>query len=131
MKNQKPDRKSSNRALSRPEGGGHDSWADEEARASTFADERLRKRFRRLLGEVHDRIGGSIPYACQDWAAVKAAYRFLSNAKVSEAGILSGHFEATRARVRAAPGTVLILHDTTHFVFQRESAGGFGLIGAA
>ncbi|RYD28187.1 MAG: IS4 family transposase, partial [Verrucomicrobiaceae bacterium] len=39
--------------------------------------------------------------------------------------------EATRARVRAAPGTVLILHDTTHFVFQRESAGGFGLIGAA
>jgi hypothetical protein len=128
MRNQKPDRNSSNRAPFRPEGGDPDGWADEEARASTFADERLRKRFRRLLGKVHDRIGGGIPHACQDWAAVKAAYRFLSNPKVSEAGILAGHFEATRARFQAASGTVLILHDTTEFVFQRESAAGFGLL---
>src|SRR6478752_10555257 len=128
MKNQKPDRGGSNRAPFRPEGGDPDSWADEETRASAFADERLRKRFRRLLGEVHDHIGGGIPYACQDWAAVKAAYRFLSNPKVSAAGILAGHSEATRARFQAAPGTVLILHDTTEFVFQRESAAGFGLL---
>jgi hypothetical protein len=73
-------------------------------------------------------MGASIPYACQDWAAVKAAYRFLSNPRVTEAGILAGHFEATRARARAAPGTILILHDTTEFGFRRESALEFGLL---
>ncbi|MDB6134146.1 MAG: transposase [Verrucomicrobiales bacterium] len=128
MKNQKPDRNDSNHAPILPKSGDHDGWADEEARASTFADERLRKRFRRLLGEVHDHIGGGIPRACQDWAAVKADYRFLSNPKVSESGILAGHFEATRARFQAASGTVLILYDTTEFVFQRESAASFGLL---
>ncbi len=62
-----------------PAGDDHTGWPDTESQASTFGDQRLQKRFRRLLGEVYDRIGGSIPYACQDWAAVKAAYRFLSN----------------------------------------------------
>ena len=47
---------------------------------------------------------------------------------MSEAGILAGHFEATRARTQATKGTLLILHDTTEFVFQREIARGFGLI---
>lgn len=112
-----------------PAGDDPTGWSDTESQASTFGDQRLQKRFRRLLGEVYDRIGGSIPYACQDWAAVKAAYRFLSNPKVSEAGILAGHFEATRARALNTAGTLLILHDTTEFVFKRDSAKDFGLIG--
>ena len=37
----------------------------------------------------------------RDWAAVKAAYSFLSNPPVSETGILAGHFEAVRTRVQA------------------------------
>ncbi|MFA9479326.1 transposase DNA-binding-containing protein [Phycisphaerales bacterium AB-hyl4] len=36
--------------------------------------------------------------ACQDWAATKAAYRFLDNPRVDESAILAGHFQATRAR---------------------------------
>lgn len=76
-------------------------------------------------------VGGSIPCACQDWAAVKAAYRFLADPRVTEAGLLAGHFEAARARARvqATPGTILILHDTMEFVFHRESAAEFGLLG--
>ena len=35
-------------------------------------------------------MGQSIPLACQDWANTKAAYRFLSNDRVSEADILAG-----------------------------------------
>ena len=41
-------------------------------------------------------MGESIPYACQDWANTKAAYRFLANERVEEGDILSGHFAATR-----------------------------------
>ncbi len=45
-------------------------------------------------------MGESIPYACQDWANTKAAYRFFANSRVEEAETLSGHFSATRARFK-------------------------------
>ena len=49
----------------------------------------------------------------------EAAYRFLSNHRVTEAEILAGHFQATRERFAAADATVLILHDTTEFSYHR------------
>lgn len=93
-----------------------------------MGDERLRRCFRRLLGELQERLGSSIPYTCQDWAATKAAYRFLANPRVSEAGLHAGHIEALRTSIASTPGTILMLHDTTEFVFQRKSAHGFGLL---
>ena len=59
----------------------------------------------------------------------KAAYRFFSNERVSEKEILSGHFQATRARFDATPGTVLVLHDTTEFSFRREKKHRIGMTG--
>ena len=64
-----------------------------------FRDARLGKRFRTLLERIGSDIGQSIPFVCQDWANTKAAYRFLANHRVSEAGILSGHFQSTRERI--------------------------------
>lgn len=60
-------------------------------------------------------------------AATKAAYRFLSNDRVSDAEILAGHFQATRDRFVAHDGPVLVLQDTTEFSFKREgpAAAGF------
>lgn len=84
-----------------------------------FADPRLRRRFRVVAGDLWRRLGASIPHACQDWAAVKAAYRFLSNPRVSEADILAGQFEATKQRVPAGNSPILILHDTTEFSYRR------------
>lgn len=45
---------------------------------------------------------------------------------MNEAGILAGHFRATASRSAAAPGTVLVLQDTTEFTFQREAAAAVG-----
>ena len=70
-------------------------------------------------------MGQSIPLICQDWANTKAAYRFFSNDRVSEADILAGHFQSTRDRVEATDGLVLVLHDTTEFTYlkrKKESA---------
>ena len=67
-------------------------------------------------------MGQSIPLVCQDWANTKAAYRFLSNDRVSESDILAGHFQSTRDRTVATDGVVLVLHDTTEFTYQRESS---------
>ena len=103
------------------------SWIDQELAGCKFADVRLGKRFRTLVERLSEGIGESIPMACQDWAGTKAAYRFFSNDRVSEAEILSGHFQATRDRFQATSGPVLVLHDTTEFSFQREKKQAIGM----
>ena len=72
-------------------------------------------------------FSASLPFASQDWANTKSAYRFFANQRVSEAPILSGHFAATRERVRASDGPVLVLQDTTEFTFQRERREAVGI----
>jgi hypothetical protein len=96
------------------------SWLDGELAECDFTDRRLEKRFRVLVEKLSEGIGETIPMACQDWAATKAAYRFFSNERVSEQEILSGHFQATQARFRATTETILVLHDTTEFSFKRD-----------
>jgi Transposase DNA-binding len=96
------------------------TWVDCEIAGCEFRDARLGKRFRTLLERIGSDIGQSIPFVCQDWANTKAAYRFLANHRVSEADILSGHFQSTRERVAAANDLVLVLHDTTEFTYQRD-----------
>ena len=95
------------------------SWVDQELAGSAFKDKRLGRRLRKLLVQLADAVGAPIPLACQDWANTKAAYRFLSNEAVSEAEILAGHFRATRSRVAATDGLILVLQDTTEFSYQR------------
>src|ERR1051325_6586969 len=80
------------------------SWIDQELAGCRFADARLGKRFLMLMEQLSEGIGRTIP----DWAATKAAYRFLDNDRVSEAEILAGHFQATRLRFDAVKGPVLV-----------------------
>lgn len=78
-------------------------WTEREIDKTAFKDARLGQRFGELLKQIGDGMGGSIPFACQDWANTKAAYRFFANERVEEADILSGHFAATRARYDDSP----------------------------
>ncbi|MER8900033.1 hypothetical protein [Mesorhizobium sp. M0676] len=50
---------------------------------------------------------------------MKAAYRFFDNPRVTEHSVLAGHFAATAARVAASEGPILILQDTTEFIYSR------------
>src|SRR5215218_1761309 len=102
-------------------------WVDREAAECEFRDARLGKRFRQVLAQIGSAMGQSIPLVCQDWANTKAAYRFFSNDRVSEADILAGHFQSTRDRVAATDGLVLVLHDTTEFTYQRERSEAIGI----
>jgi len=81
--------------------GEDDAWFDRELAGCSFVDERLNKRLRKLVAQIGSAMGQSIPLVCQDWASTKAAYRFFSNDRVSEADILAGHFQSTlSARLR-------------------------------
>jgi hypothetical protein len=104
------------------------SWLEREVAGCQFQDLRHGKRFRTLLSQLSEKIGGSIPFACQDWAATKAAYRFLSNDRISEEKILAGHFFCTRERTAAHAHPVLVLHDTTEFIYRREEPYAIGII---
>ena len=103
-----------------------DAWVDRELDEGEFPDRRLKARLGKLLGDLGRRIGGTLPAACQDWAATKAAYRFFSNPRVDEGVILAGHFAATRARFAATAGPILVLHDTTEFSFPRDNPEAIG-----
>src|SRR5262245_52915372 len=106
-----------------------DVWVERELDGGALPDQRLTARLGKLLSDLGQRIGGTIPAACQDWAATKAAYRFFDNPRVDEGVILAGHFAATTARFTATPGTVLVLHDTTEFSFRRDTPGKVGRVG--
>ena len=100
---------------------------DQEVAECEFQDLRLGKRFRKLLEQLSENVGGSIPWACQDWANTKAAYRFFSNDRVSEQQILAGHFQSIRERFFANGERALILHDTTEFIYHRTDVGSIGV----
>jgi hypothetical protein len=102
-------------------------WVNGELAGCTFKDERLGNRFRVLLKQMGANPGGSIPLVCQDWAATKAAYRFLDNDRVEESEILAGHFGATRDRCAATTGPVLVLRDTTEFDYRRDDVAAIGI----
>jgi hypothetical protein len=105
------------------------AWIDKEVGGCNFGDVRLAKRFGKLLVTLSEGMGESVPYACQDWANTKAAYRFFSNDDVSEDQIMAGHFQATRDRLSHAGKKILMLHDTCEFSFQRDKDSRLGLLG--
>lgn len=102
------------------------SWIDDEFRESKFSDERLGKRLCKIVKQLFDKMGNSIPMACQDWANTKAAYRFFSNPNLSETEILDGHFHSTKSRFDATAGPVLVLHDTTEITYKRSKPQSIG-----
>src|SRR3954447_6025260 len=65
-------------------------WWERELAGCAFADARFGLRLRKLIERMDGAIGASLPLVCQDWANTKAAYRFFSNDRVSEAQIVRG-----------------------------------------
>lgn len=57
--------------------------------------------------------GQSLPVQVQDEAAYQGLLGLVRRPEVNHATVLQTHFDRTCALVRAHPGTVLILHDTT------------------
>ena len=104
-------------------------WIDNEVVGCQFEDVRHRKRLRQLLEQFSGRVGSTPPWACEDWANTKAAYRFFANERISEANILAGHFESTRKRFAASPQSpVLVLHDTTELSYRHEDTEPIGIV---
>jgi hypothetical protein len=104
-----------------------EEWIDNEVVGCQFEDVRHGKRLRQLLEQLSSRVGATTPWACQDWANTKAAYRFFGNERISESNILAGHFACTRERFSASRGFPLLVHDTTELSFRHEDTASIGI----
>lgn len=85
-------------------GAGAAGWHDDEVVSAGLPDKRLARRFGRLLDEMSAAPGQPVSAACGEWAATKAAYCFFDNSRVTDRGMLAGHFAATAMRCAASEG---------------------------
>lgn len=85
-------------------------WAEEELDGTDLGDVRLKRRFIRLTKALAEQPELSVPQACDDWWATKAAYRFWDHPKLTPAALLSGHVAQTVRRALSEP-VVLAVQD--------------------
>jgi len=119
-----------------PAAGGRDqpeareaNWAVQEFAAANLGDARRTVRLIDLAQRLGARPSASLPEACGDAAALKAAYRFFENAAVSDTAILASHLQATQQRVAQEP-VVLAVQDTTLLDWTHHPATtGLGMLG--
>lgn len=104
------------------------SWSRQEFAGLDFKDARLNERFVNIADALSSQPLSPISAACQDWAAVKAAYRFFDNEKVSAEKILAPHFQRTVERMRSHE-RVFAIQDTTYLDYtDHPSTQGLGPI---
>lgn len=92
-----------------------------EFEGSELGDRRLSARLVDLVEKIEWNPGLPFPKIFENPSQLEAFYRFLNNGKASLAAVLSPHRQATANRCKS--GDVLILHDTTNFVFSTERVG--------
>ena len=91
-------------------------WAELEMAGADLGDKRLNRRLVRLVDRLSEAPTASIPGACQGWAEVQGAYRFLAHDKVNWEAVLEPHWQCTQERMGQQP-VVLCIQDTTELDF--------------
>ena len=98
-------------------------------RPCPFAGSAFKKRLVQVATAITAHPQHSLPKACDDWADLKAAYRFLSNDRVAPDAVQAPHRRETRTRCGQHP-VVLVLQDTSELDFtRRRKVRGLGPIG--
>jgi Transposase DNA-binding/Transposase DDE domain len=92
-----------------------------EGVGAIFGDERLERRARLLVEALVEQPEVSLPQACADWAAQRAAYRFFDNAGVEPSVLSAALGRATAARC-VGEARVLVVQDTTSLDYTRHRA---------
>ena len=105
------------------------SWSRQEFAGLDLGDTRLNNRLVGIADALAAQPMSPISTACGDWSAVKAAYRFFDNDKVSPEKVLGPHFQQTVERMRAHE-RVFAIQDTTYLDYTDHPATqGLGPIG--
>lgn len=92
-----------------------------------LGDRRLESRLRRIVAQVARAPHLSLPQLFADPSQLEAVYRFIENDRVEAEAILAPHSRRTVARAAQA-SVVLVLHDTTSFLFAGGGRAGMGVV---
>lgn len=98
-------------------------WESPPAGSASF------KRLVQVATAIASSPDHSLPKVCDDWGDLKAAYRFLSNSRVTAEAIQTPHRQWVRAQC-TEHARVLVVQDTTELDFTgRKNMRGLGPIG--
>lgn len=104
-------------------------WAQNEFGFAQLGDKRRNQRLVNIAKHLATRPGGTLPQAFDDWAELKAAYRFFGQAGVTIESVTASHLERTRQACRQ-PGEYLLIEDTTLLDYSgRAASAQMGVIG--
>lgn len=103
---------------------------EQELQTANFGDERLNKRFKKMVTDFVDNPGKSVPEACKDWAATKGAYGFWNSEHVDTDNIIHPHRQSVLERIAEHP-LVLLVQDTTEINYTHlKATTGLGYLEA-
>lgn len=100
----------------------------EELAEAYFYDLRLTKRAQKLVTDLLDGIGNSIPGSCHGRAETEAAYRFFGNDCVTPERVLSPHINATITRIKQHKYVLFIQDSTDIDAKHMEKVEGLGYL---
>ena len=93
-----------------------DGWVELETESADFSDERLNKRYTKVLGQMSRMPQSPFTQSSEDLSEMLGAYRFIENSKVTVEKILEPHREQIRKRA-SGEDVVLLIQDTSFFDF--------------
>lgn len=104
-----------------------EQWVGENFGDCNLGDKRRTKRLLKVASNMLAAPEQSIPQQNQEWADVKAAYRFFDNDNVTFENVAHSHWEQTR---QTKPGRYLLICDTTDIDhYSHEATTGLGMLG--
>ena len=92
-------------------------WVQKQWAGVSFGDARLSSRVKSIAEACVRHPDKSIPGRCQDWASVKAAYRFLDSEKISHREIQKPHYENVITTAEKSKLPVLFIQDGSELLF--------------
>lgn len=95
-------------------------WIEREFRQIDFCDKRLVERFKDIFCEFMKKAQSNISSTFNNWASIKACYRFLDNVKVKAEIILNEHIKNTVARINETNELIIVIHDTCYIDYKNR-----------
>ncbi|HBE18628.1 MAG TPA: IS4 family transposase [Cyanobacteria bacterium UBA11149] len=96
-------------------------WVKLELEKTDLGDSRRTKRFMKIVSNLSNRPGSSVPLASGTWAETKATYDFWDSPYIKPAQLRQGHVDATRERIKNHQ-VILAIQDTTELNYTTHKA---------
>ena len=92
-------------------------WIQEQFSSVNMNDARLQKRSVKIAQGCAERPEKLLPGRFDDWAGLKAAYRFFSNPKVTHQTLQLPHYQEVLEKARFSQELILFIQDGSELLF--------------